>query len=340
MKVFLFLLVLVFVIFDGYSIDKITHDNLKRIKNIKEFQDIMTNKTSIVLEGVDDNFFNHFSRLKISDEYIVATSQMVNVYVWDYRGTLIGKIGKSGKGPGEFKVAGDVIFIGVDKIAVHDAFRGILSVFKKNSGTFVYDNDIDLFSALNIEQFPPMVISKYKDGFVGLEGAFLKNKYRFYIMDNNFKPIVTGWKLKDDTHDYGMVFDSFGVNDKYIYMTDLWKRKNDANKKLLYYYRDNSVVYLYDFSGKLIKKIKTFSKNEIKVFPDRSGKVLNILDMESSIVQCINIDTKKEITRLKFPFEVKRTTKNIIFFPGKIVHLFIDENKKVMIDMYDVDFGL
>lgn len=80
-------------------------DVLEALKNKKEFpiSKIIKEVEFVQLESIASSFFNHFTSLEITDNYILVACQIQKkVLLFKRTGEFLRQIGRSGRGPGEY----------------------------------------------------------------------------------------------------------------------------------------------------------------------------------------------------------------------------------------------
>ncbi len=252
--------ILLFVcIKEMFSSEKTVRDFLKTKRS---YVDVLYNYQTISLDAIPKKKNYEIGMVCVNDTFIIMSieeSKGYVVYAWTIEGKLLGKIGDSGKGPGEY-IGGSEISLTDTKVCIFDGARSlyVLYLFDKKTGKFVFEDNIKLENTVKFT-CPELTLS-IGDKFLCFETHGKYGTDRIKLTDKYFKPYVSFHTRKKNMYDGQFV--SIAENGKGLIAVADYIRVLETSGKII----------IYDIKGKEKNVIKFGGKAVLDLFFDESGE--------------------------------------------------------------------
>lgn len=182
-----------------------------------------------------------------NEDVFIGDEKGDNIKVYKSNGEYLKKIGSKGQGPGEFQFISSIDFLNDDRLIVLDWLARRISFF---------DNNGDFIESINTENSYSYIIATSDSLFylVEINSSLKGNKRKFRELNIKNKISRELFQIYAHNHIPRTIYG------RTIYLTQSDSPASvvcgDKNNRLLYHCRGESFeIDVYDYSGKIIKKI-------------------------------------------------------------------------------------
>lgn len=235
MRIYLVILLFCFL-FSCSSNDK--SEDYKKVQKIKDIFQLWHEYDSVVLENPSNVLAVHQIRgVVFNNSYIVGIGDALKKQapmLWLRNGKYIGTIGSYGKGPGEFSGINDAFFESENVIGFFEARRAYVHFYELGSSNIKYLKSIDL---AKINHVPHKM--------------YVRGDKRVLIRNSGVKKITPAVTITDMNWNKKLDFHIYSKNSSGSFDQDFVG--NDFVSVIESMYSD--VMNVYDFNGRLVKKI-------------------------------------------------------------------------------------
>jgi len=317
-------ILIIFVIMLFYSTviaTNLTKTEMNILKKCDTWEKIWIQKNKIILENIPD------MKVLYIPEYIITNNQYIcikfpneSIYAWDKSGSLIGKIGNKGKGPGEFITPSTIFFTDQNTVSIVDFAQRLLNQFSLLNHKVTFLDSLDMASVFM--PWSPAEIIPLNNIYICVFGSMPKDSPRIKILDKNFKEITKFANNKDKERliHYG----AWSITEKFIILTDLWSCKTKNNSP--YSFTISDKLFVYDLQGNLIKTIHRGRTDSINLMSDYNSKILIVKYNECADI--FNIQTGEKIHSIKMSNNDLELHNEIIVGNGNIRYKFFEKSDK------------
>lgn len=181
--------------------DEIIKISLENFHSVEEISDIFDVAEYIKLESNDSCTIGELSLFKVTSDafYILDESSTNQIFKFDKYGRFLFKIGKNGRGPGEYN---DPSWFTVDemnkRIFVLDPGKRKLLIYKTDDGTYISSIGID-FNARSFEIVPNGTGIIFYTSFLPNENYIRgNNNFNTFLTDNSGNVIKTAFPFNKE----------------------------------------------------------------------------------------------------------------------------------------------